>query len=418
MSEVEKNELDVNEQVETSDAMETEFEKTDIPEEDIQETYDIEPEVTVTDNNGGTPGQGNKTTAIIVALSLAILVGIVVLICFAMGGKSSVNSEAGAAYDFEEAGYVTLGEYKNITVSVEVTDADVKEEKDYILDEDVYQKLDGTAKANDMVCINYKGTCDGNPIEDESAEDVEIQLGDEEIFAEFDQGIVGMNTGDTKTIDVVLPTDSGYGELEGKTAQYEVTLNYICGELVKPELNDEFVTSYTDGECTSLADFDDYLRNELYESNVSSIADDVWEQVVNNATVEKYPDDVLDKAIEETKKNYENFSEMSGYESTSDFLDEFGMTEDDIEDVAKDTAAEKMIAKTIAAKDGLTMNDDVYRNLLVDYMEYENGQADNMSLEDIETEYRESYGEEPRDGMLLEYIKTYVADNAKVEGLK
>jgi len=366
-------------------------------------------------NNGGA---GNKTIAVIVALSLVIVVGLVILMCFVFGGKKGDTQIVfGAPHDYEQEGYIKLGEYKNVKVSVAVTDADVKEEKDDILSEEVYQHLDGTVKAGDMVCIDYKGTCDGKPIEDEEAENTEIQLGDEELFPEFDTGIVGMNTGDTKTIDVVLPQDGGYEELGGKTAQYEVKLNYICGELVKPELNDEFVTQYTEGKCTSVADFDEYLKNELYESNVGSVVDDIWEKVVENAAVEDYHKGELDKAIEDTKNSYANFAEVSGYE-TEDLLEEFGMTEEDVEDVAKDTARDKMVAKTIAAKENLVMDDAAYKDLLIKYMEYEDGEADNKSLEEIEAEYTDSYGENPKDGMLLEFVKNYVADNADIEGLK
>lgn len=352
---------------------------------------------------------------VVKVLAITALTGVMI---YSGCGSSDSTVEIGVAHDYEKDGYIKLGEYKNVKVSVEVTDADIKEEKDYILDDEVYQQVQGTAKSDDMVCISYKGTCDGNLIEDDQVDNTEIQLGDEEVFPEFDKEIVGMNTGDTKTIDVVIPEDSGYDGLEGKTAQYEVKLNYICGELVKPELNDEFVAQYTEGKCTSLSEFDDYIRNELYQNNLNTITEDAWSKVTEGITVEKYHQGELDRAIEDTKKSYENFSDMSGYESKEEFLEDMGMTEDDVEDVAKDAALDKMAAKTIAAKEGLVMDDDAYKELLIKYMEYEEEQAAGMSIEELEADYREAYGDEPRDGMLLEYVKNYVADNADIEGKK
>ena len=41
-----------------------------------------------------------------------------------------------------------------------------------------------------------------------------------------------------------------------------------------------------------------------------------------------------------------------------------------------------------------------------------------MSLEEIENEYFESFSEDPKEAMLLEFVKQYVADQAVVEGLK
>ena len=62
---------------------------------------------------------------------------------------------------------------------------------------------------------------------------------------------------------------------------------------------------------------------------------------------------------------------MSGYSSREEFLSEFDMTEEDVEDVAKEMALDKMVAKTIAAKEGLVMDDAAYKEKLIEYMEYE-----------------------------------------------
>ena len=94
------------------------------------------------------------------------------------------------------------------------------------------------------------------------------------------------------------------------------------------------------------------------------------------------------------------------------------MTEDDVKDVAKDMALDKMAAKTIAAKEGLVMDDATYKEKLIEYMEYEDDADKNKSLEEIEQDYTETYSESPRDGMFLEYVKSYVAGLADITGME
>lgn len=52
---------------------------------------------------------------------------------------------------------------------------------------------------------------------------------------------------------------------------------------------------------------------------------------------------------------------MSGY-TVDELLSSFGMTEDDVAEIAKESAVEKMVAKTIAAKENLTLDDETYKN--------------------------------------------------------
>ena len=370
-------------------------------------------------HNEGNNNRNRKKLAGMIVLALVFVVVAVIVICSLAGRRSGgADVVEGAAYDYEAEGYITLGDYKNISLSVEVSDEDVESEITDILSEEEPQKVEGTAASGDTVNIDYKASLNGNPVEDENAEDVEIQLGEEEYFKEFDTEIAGMKTGETKTIDVAVPDDYGYDEIDGKTVQYEVTLNYICGDMVKPELTDEFVTDYSEGECTSAADFNEYIRSQLYETNVAAVNEDVWAEVIENTTVDKYHEGELNKAIEETEKSYDSFSEMSGYSSREELLEQFDMTEDDVKDVAKDMALDKMTAKTIAAKEGLVMDDASYKEKLIEYMEYEDDADKNKSLEEIEQDYTETYSESPRDGIFLEYVKGYVAGLADITGME
>lgn len=349
----------------------------------------------------------------IVALAI---VAVLIIVKLTGNSAGSTDVQSGVPVDYEAEGFITLGDYKNIEVSVAVSDTDVQDEIDSILEEsEKYNELEGVAESGNMVSINYSGSLDGKAMEDWQGEDEYITIGDEDIFAEFDTAITGMKTGDTKSIDVQIPADYGDESIDGKLMKFDITLNYICGDAIKQELTDEYVNEYTEGACTSVANFNDYIKNSLYHDNVDCVADEVWTSVIENVTVDDYQKGELNAAYDETMESDKNFAECLGY-TLDEFLESIGMTEEDLEDVAKDTALDRMTAKTIAAKEGITMDDDSYKKLLVDSMEYENNEDASMTLEQIEADYQETNSENPKDAMFLQFVKNYVTTFAKING--
>lgn len=352
---------------------------------------------------------------------IVVLAIVAVLVIVKLNGGDSAGStkvQHGVPVDYEADGFLTLGDYKGIEVSVEVSDSDVKDEISSVLEEtELYEKIEGTAKSGDKVSINYKGSLDGKLMDDWCSENEYIEIGAEDIFAEFDTSVTGMNTGETKNIEVAIPDDYGDDVVDGKVMQFEITLNYICGNAIPQELTDEFVTEYSEGECTSVDAFNDYVKNNLYQDNVDGIGDDIWTKVIENVTLDKYQKGELNSAVDETMESYKNFAEFSGY-TLDELLESIGMTEDDCKDVAKDTALDRMTAKTVAAKEGIKLDDDSYKKLLVESMEYENNEDASMTLDEIADDYKEVYAEDPKDAMLLQYVKNYLVDLSKITGMQ
>lgn len=357
-----------------------------------------------------------KRTIIISAVAGVVVIALCIGI-YVWKNAGSYDVTVGAAFDYDEGGYIKLGNYKGINIDVSVSDDDVEAEIESILaTEEVYEQKQGQPVGGDMVNIDYKAYVDGQIVDDYSESDDILEIGSEDFYPEFDNAVLGMNTGETKNVDVKFDLDYEDELVAGKTVNFELTLNYICGNQIQAELSDNFVTQYSEGECTSVADFYEYIKNSLYQDNVDSIEDTVWEEAIEKVKVKKYHKGEVKTAFEEEKSNYENVGEVIGgtYE---DILEQFGMSEDDVEDIAKDVALERMTAKTIAAKENLVLDDETYKNLLFEYMQDEDTDVSSMSLSEVEDGYRETYSGDPREGMFVEYIKKYVVDNANVTGM-
>ena len=203
--------------------------------------------------------------------------------------------------------YVTAGEYLNLDIELPkldpVDDAAVDAEIQSTLESHATtEPVERAAELGDTVNIDYVGRIDGVEFEGGSAEGSEIVLGDGGMIDGFEDGIVGMSTGETKTIDVTFPEDYGKEELNGKPAQFEITLNSVSAS-VTPELTDEFVKELasddhghidSDEPIETVAAYREYVRSELQETYEETLRTNKylygWTAVVNNCTVSAYPE--------------------------------------------------------------------------------------------------------------------------------
>ena len=75
------------------------------------------------------------------------------------------------------------------------------------------------------------------------SEDYELVVGDGEMIDGFEDGIVGMKSGETKELDLTFPDDYYEESVAGKAVVFKVTLQ----KFTRPaELTDEWVAANTD----------------------------------------------------------------------------------------------------------------------------------------------------------------------------
>ncbi len=199
------------------------------------------------------------------------------------------------------ADYFVIGEYKGlsltITTSSEITDEDIAE---YIEGELASHSVeaevtDRAAKMGDSVNIDFVGTKDGVAFEGGTATGSSLTIGAGGYIDGFEDGIIGMKVGETKTIDVTFPENYHSEDLAGKDAQFEITLNSITEEVI-PEYNDAFVRENYDMDTT--LQFEAYVKELLAKEREEQILGEkqagLLEQVISNSTVVKFPEGVVE----------------------------------------------------------------------------------------------------------------------------
>lgn len=330
----------------------------------------------------------------------------------ACGSKSDYKEP----YDYDLSKYVTLGDYTGIKVTEEaisVTNDDVKAEIQNRLQQatTTSEKKEGTAESGQTVNIAYVGKIDGKEFEGGSTTGTSITLGSSGYIAGFDDGVIGMKVGETKTLNLQFPEDYWGKEVAGKPVDFTVTLNSIVEKHV-PEYNLDFIKA--NSKSTTVADYEKSVKEELLakkeENAKQEMQNNVWKTIVDNSKVIKYPDKELQESKDTNKKYYEPYAQQYGMEYADFMKQMLGMTEDEY---AKTIVHQEMVMYSIARKEGITISDSEYDKLLKNYMTEQGIKSD----KDFKAQYGASFEEyvgkaNLMKSFMLEKVIDFVMDKA------
>ncbi|MCW2369872.1 trigger factor [Sphingobium sp. B11D3D] len=104
-----------------------------------------------------------------------------------------------------------------------------------------YEDAPKTAKAKegDQVVMDFVGKVDGVAFEGGTGSDMAIAIGSGNLIPGFEDQLVGVKTGDEKTINVTFPAEYGSKELAGKDATFDLVIKAVKNPVEKPA-DDEF----------------------------------------------------------------------------------------------------------------------------------------------------------------------------------
>lgn len=162
----------------------------------------------------------------------------------------------------------------------EVTDADV----DNIIE--VFRKQQGSwqtvereAREGDKVNINYTGTRDGEAFEGGSAENSDLELGSGRMIPGFEDGIVGMQAGQEKTLQLNFPEDYHKEDLQGVAVEFAVAVNAVQ-EMVPAPLDETLFAKYGVEEG-GLDTFRSEVRQNMARELKNAVQGKVKQQVMD-----------------------------------------------------------------------------------------------------------------------------------------
>lgn len=197
---------------------------------------------------------------------------------------------------------VEIETYKGIKIPefvYTVSDADVDKDIEntrlrLAKDEEV---TDRAAEMTDTVNIDFAGKMDGKAFEGGTAEGYDLTLGSHQFIPGFEEGVVGMNIGETRDIEVTFPEDYQAEELKGKKAVFTVTLHKITGK-VRPELDEEFAKKMgSDSVEAYRAKVRERLERNAASRSLNETENSIITEIAKNAKAE-IPQAMIDKQNE------------------------------------------------------------------------------------------------------------------------
>jgi trigger factor len=140
---------------------------------------------------------------------------------------------------------IQLADFKSFSVEkpvAEVTDADIDEAIKRIADQSRAFAAKGEgAKADtgDRVTISFKGSINGTPFDGGTGENIPVTIGSNAFIPGFEEQLLGVAAGETRTLKVSFPKNYASEQLAGQPAEFETTATLIEAPQ-DTEINDEF----------------------------------------------------------------------------------------------------------------------------------------------------------------------------------
>ena len=322
-------------------------------------------------------------------------------------------------YKYDLSQYIDLAEYKGLPAEAIEYNVD---ERDYIdkvvLSTRYYYArevaVDKAAENNDIVYFSSTGTIDGVAFEGATATNKATRLGTGQAGEAFEKNLIGLKAGDTKTFSVSVPdNENEEEELRGKTVTYTVYIIKVC-ESELPEYTDNFVKLYLNYD--SIEEYEnsilESLKAQYQDTLYKTVIPTVWENVVKNTTVKKYPEAEVKNEYDSYINGINDYCESYGITLGQFARANFDKNEEEFLVYAQEEAEKKvkedMIVFAIARAENITISEEEYTDRATNYAK---NVYELSSLSELEEKFSK---DEIYRAILIDMVQEFVADNAEI----
>ena len=315
---------------------------------------------------------------------------------------------------FEVMPEVELGDMSKIAVErpvSDVTDEDVESMIEKLRKQRVtWSDVERKSKLEDQITINFKGSIDGELFDGGSADDVPLVLGSNSMIPGFEDGLVGIAAGESKTLNVTFPAEYQAENLAGKDAVFEVEVTKVS-EPVMPEIDEEFIKGFglENGTVETLQseirgnmerELEDKLGALVKEKALDALLEANGDLDVPKAMIQKEAQTLKDQ----TMQNMQQYGQQSDVDLPLDLF----------EDQAKRRVSLGLLVAEVIKANEIKLDDERVKDKIEKFaqtyekpqevIDYYNSNAEQMAL--------------VQNIVLEEQVVDWVMEQAKVEDVK
>ncbi len=295
-------------------------------------------------------------------------------------------------YSWEDC--LTLPTYKGLELTKEVEKVDADDIEDYYktnMEAETVTDSDATVEDGDYVKVDYECKFEGDSeYGDPSGTDYEVTVGSGSNIDGFEEGLIGLKVGEEAYLDLQFPDDYWSEDYAGKAVTFHVTLKSISRT---PEVTDEWVSEFTDGEYSTKADYDVYVKQTLEEtaqSNAkSSLRQSAWQEVYNNTEYKALPEEYVNEGMDYLEQQMLSNAQLAGYDTIEEYLEQSGNSQEEYDGYKRyygeSYAKTKILVDAIWDTEEMTTDHELYQEALSEL-------ADSMGV--ASDELISNYGED------------------------
>lgn len=196
-------------------------------------------------------------------------------------------------------------------------------------------------KDGDEVKLDFEGVREGQPVEGAAAKNSSLTIGEGRFIPGFEENMIGLKPGESKTFTVTFPKDYHAKDLAGQKVDFTVKINEV-ENLIMPKLDDSFATHV--GKFKNLielkADIEKTLKAQKEAESVQDYENEVIGELIKKVKFE-VPEFLLEDNEHRLEHEVEENLKNSGLDLKK-YLELQGKTEADYRKELHDEAERRV----------------------------------------------------------------------------
>ena len=212
----------------------------------------------------------------------------------------------------------------------------------------------------DLVSIDFEGFMNDKALAAANEKKYKLLIGSNAFLAGFEKQIIGMNTGEEKTIKITFPKDYKTKALAGQETRFEVKLNEIQ-EQIAIEVDDVLAQKIFKHKAATLETLKGKMAEKMSSQAFSNIYNEELKPQIIKGLLTKFdfslPNNVIEQEIDAKVNELAQRMSREDHALVKENDKKFNTLRNSVREEAKNSIKAALIVEALAKKEGIEIND-------------------------------------------------------------